>query len=229
MYTHFNRWRNLLERYLGEKLTGEECFFPHLSSNGEIRTTRPMSYDSLQALLTRFCQEAGIEARYMTHSFRRGGAQYRFMFAPLGKCWSLNQIRWWGGWAIGEHVCSLLFLQGSCHSRIFYQVDTLIKYLVDSLQSFENGFGHSLHPVPIQPNMSFMGDHIAAAAITAEELRLLGDHINKKFDDLHTLVTDTSQLTISSAKSRQSCPAASPAAQGIPCTATLQNMHAESF
>ncbi|KAF8904708.1 hypothetical protein CPB84DRAFT_1677144 [Gymnopilus junonius] len=178
MYTHFNRWRNLLEGYLGEKLSGEDSFFPHLSPNGVIRTTRAMSYDSLQTLLVRFCKSAGVDKRYTTHSFRRGGAQYRFMSAPIGKRWSLNQIRWWGGWAVGENV------------------DTLIKYLVDSLQSFETGFGHLLHPIPIQPDMSFMGDHTAVAAVTAEEFRQFGNAINRKFDEIVTLVTSAPPLSI---------------------------------
>jgi len=26
------------------------------------------------------------------------------MFAPVGKRWTLQQVRWWGGWAEGEHV-----------------------------------------------------------------------------------------------------------------------------
>jgi hypothetical protein len=41
---------------------------------------------------------------FTTHCFRRGGAQYRFMYAPIGEHWSLARIRWWGGWAEGEHV-----------------------------------------------------------------------------------------------------------------------------
>ncbi|PPQ82236.1 hypothetical protein CVT26_009348 [Gymnopilus dilepis] len=171
MYTHFPRWKTFLERYLGEPLCPEESLFPHVSVNGVVNTMRPMSYDSLQALLRRFCDGAGIEKHYTTHSFRRGGAQYRFMHAPIGTRWSLNQIRWWGGWASGEHV------------------DTLIKYLVDSLQSFENGFGHSLHPIPIQPNVTFMGDHVAAASVTGEELRQFSYFVNRRFDDVVTLMT----------------------------------------
>ena len=87
-------------------LSPADSVFPHLAVNGVIRTTRAMSYESLQALLARFCTGAGIQTRYTTHSFRRGGAQYRFMFAPIGTRWSLNMIRWWGGWAVGEHVCA---------------------------------------------------------------------------------------------------------------------------
>jgi hypothetical protein len=42
---------------------------------------------------------------FSTHCFRRGGAQYRFMFAPVGKRWTLRMVRWWGGWVEGEQVC----------------------------------------------------------------------------------------------------------------------------
>ncbi|KAF8955908.1 hypothetical protein BDZ97DRAFT_1907423 [Flammula alnicola] len=176
MFTHVIRWKTFLENYLGVPLGPKDCLFPHLAVNGVIRGTRAMSYDSLQALLARFCDGAGIQKRYTTHSFRRGGAQYRFMFAPIGMRWSLNMIRWWGGWAVGEHV------------------DTLIKYLVDSLQSFENGHGDALHPVPIQPTMSFMGDHVAAGAVTGVEFRQFGHSVNRKFDDLVTLITSAPRL-----------------------------------
>lgn len=109
MNTHFLRWRNLLEHVLGATLKPDDHLFPHIAVNGVIRTAREMSYDSLQTLLSKFCEGAGLQKRYTTHSFRRGGAQYRFMYAPVGKRWSLNQIRWWGGWAIGEHVFSFCF------------------------------------------------------------------------------------------------------------------------
>jgi hypothetical protein len=29
---------------------------------------------------------------------------HRFMFAAVGRRWTLRQVRWWGGWAEGEHV-----------------------------------------------------------------------------------------------------------------------------
>lgn len=105
MYTHLLCWKSFLEGYLGASLSPENNLFPHLAVNGVIRMDRAMGYDNLQALLSRFCDGAGIEKRYTTHSFRRGGAQYRFMFAPIGMRWSLSMIRWWGGWAVGEHVC----------------------------------------------------------------------------------------------------------------------------
>ena len=104
MYTHLLQWKAFLEAVIERRLSPEDYLFPHIGVNGVIRTDRQMSYDCLQGMLTDFCEWSGIQKRYTTHSFRRGGAQYRFMYAPIGKRWSLNRIRWWGGWAVGEHV-----------------------------------------------------------------------------------------------------------------------------
>jgi len=49
----------------------------------------------------------------------------------------------------------------------------LIKYLVDSLQSFENGHGGALHPIPIDTTNFFMGDDSAMKPATSEEVRQL--------------------------------------------------------
>jgi hypothetical protein len=104
MYTHLRRWTTLLEARIGRPLEDDDCIFPHISANNTIHIKRAMSYDTVQDLLTEFCASAGLKKYYTTHCFRRGGAQYRFMFAPIGKRWSLSVIRWWGGWAVGEHV-----------------------------------------------------------------------------------------------------------------------------
>ncbi|KAK6987789.1 hypothetical protein R3P38DRAFT_2366098, partial [Favolaschia claudopus] len=62
------------------------------------------------------------------------------MFAPMGQRWSLSIIRWWGGWAVGE------------------QVDTLMRYLLDSLHSYEIGHGDALYPFRTEPDKSFMAE-----------------------------------------------------------------------
>jgi hypothetical protein len=57
-------------------------------------------------MISEMASAAGIPHAdlFTTHCFRRGGAQYRFMFAPVGRRWTLARIRWWGGWALGEKV-----------------------------------------------------------------------------------------------------------------------------
>ncbi|KAM6495111.1 hypothetical protein JOM56_009734 [Amanita muscaria] len=126
MHTHLLRWIRLYECLLGRKLSTSDYVFPYLAPNGIPHPDRETQYDTMQGYIDRFTAGAGLTTRYTTHCFRRGGAQYRFMNAPCR--WSLARIRWWGGWAKGEHT------------------DTLTRYLVDSMQSFESNHGDALHP-----------------------------------------------------------------------------------
>lgn len=105
MYTHLPKWISFLEnQLLGRKLEPDDYIFPYVAPNGIAHPKCAMSYDTLQNLLTEFGTGAGLTKHYTTYCFCRGGAQYRFMYAPLGKCWSLSIIHWWGGWATGESV-----------------------------------------------------------------------------------------------------------------------------
>jgi hypothetical protein len=47
-----------------------------------------------------------------------------------------------------------------------------MKYLIDSLQSYETGHGDALSPVPSEADQSFMGDHILVKPVTTEEFRM---------------------------------------------------------
>ncbi|GLB44840.1 hypothetical protein LshimejAT787_1801770 [Lyophyllum shimeji] len=140
MYTHLLRWLDAYECFLGRPLLPDDYVFPFISPNGTIDSNREMSHDVIQRLLSEFVTGAGLPDVFTTHSFRRGGAQYRFIFAPFGKRWSLNIIRWWGGWAAGENV------------------DTLMKYLIDSLNSREKTHMDMLNPAgPSNIDKSFTG------------------------------------------------------------------------
>ncbi|OAX35047.1 hypothetical protein K503DRAFT_803110, partial [Rhizopogon vinicolor AM-OR11-026] len=77
------------------------------------------------------------------------------MFAPLGERWSLATIRWWGAWAEGESV------------------DTLIRYLLDELTRYEKNHWDALCPIPREAEQSFNGDHILTAPVTTAETREL--------------------------------------------------------
>ena len=48
--------------------------------------------------------DQSLSFTFSTHCFRRGGAQYCFVHAPIGEQWPLDWIRWWGGWAKNETV-----------------------------------------------------------------------------------------------------------------------------
>ncbi|KIJ22860.1 hypothetical protein M422DRAFT_78703, partial [Sphaerobolus stellatus SS14] len=50
------------------------------------------------------------------------------MRAPVGQRWALREVRWWGGWADSEDK------------------NTLIKYLLDELENYEEGCADALRP-----------------------------------------------------------------------------------
>jgi len=81
--------------------------FPTLGTNGIlVHPERPITGPVIHKKINKTAEAAGISGamHFTTHCFRRGGAQYRFQFAPLGQRWTLARVRWWGGWAQGEHV-----------------------------------------------------------------------------------------------------------------------------
>ncbi|KAF9554927.1 hypothetical protein CPC08DRAFT_696122 [Agrocybe pediades] len=136
MYRHVLDWLDYYEYFLlGRQLEPEDYIFPTVGANGtSVQPSMPITSDMAQKKINQMAASAGIQgAEYLTtHCFRRGGAQhqqnYRFMFAPKGQLWTLARIRWWGGWAIGEHR------------------DTLIRYLLDELYTYEEDHSDALNP-----------------------------------------------------------------------------------
>jgi hypothetical protein len=57
---------------------------------------------------------------FTSHTFRRAGAQYRFMFASPKRRWSLRMVKWWAGWTQNESA------------------ETLVRYLLDQTASGED-------------------------------------------------------------------------------------------
>ena len=110
MHMHMVAWLDFYARFLLKRpLQPNDYIFPTIGANGvSVHPERPLSSDMVQKKIIEMATKAGIKGaeKFTTHCFRRGGAQYRFMYAPMTKRWSLAQIRWWGGWAQGEHVSS---------------------------------------------------------------------------------------------------------------------------
>jgi hypothetical protein len=104
MFLHLSIWVNFLEWLLGRRIEGADYLFPYIAPNGIPHIDQQMDHNKVQDLIDEFTGKAGLKKHYSTHCPRRGGAQYRFMHALLGQTWSLTMVRWWGGWAIGEHV-----------------------------------------------------------------------------------------------------------------------------
>ncbi|KAG1787904.1 uncharacterized protein HD556DRAFT_1312345 [Suillus plorans] len=173
MFTHLRAWVSFLEEVLLQRpLLPEEYIFPRVGANGVVYPSDELSYDAIMKTLTWICAEAGLTARY------------RFMFAPLGERWSLSTIHWWGAWAEGESV------------------DTLIRYLLDELTRYEKNHRDALCPIPREGDKSFNGDHILTAPITAAETRELKMSFDRELNRLSGKVEEVlDKLTLSPASS----------------------------
>ncbi|KAF8524117.1 hypothetical protein BU17DRAFT_63476 [Hysterangium stoloniferum] len=148
MDQHMRNWLSFLESHVyGRILQSEDFLFPSVGSNGIVQPGSAMSHDVVQKWIKEFCTGAGIDVtltHLSTHCFRRGGSQYRFMLAPVGKRWTLATIRWWGGWAEGEH-----------------------------LHYYEEGHGDALQPIQSEVNMSFLGEHKDIRPVSLLEMKEL--------------------------------------------------------
>jgi hypothetical protein len=106
-------WMRWLEVYhYARELEPDDCIFPSMGANGVVQPREQLSHDSVQKWINEATAGAGIRGSFSTHCFRRGGAQYQFMFAPVGERWTLAMVRWWGGWAENEQVSDLFLSFG---------------------------------------------------------------------------------------------------------------------
>jgi hypothetical protein len=103
-------WKYHLETHLLKRpLEPEDYIFPSISTNREsvrVEFSVPVPAETTKKKVNQFAAAAGLPGagKYTTHCFRRGGAQYRFMYAPAGERWTLATVRWWGGWSPNERV-----------------------------------------------------------------------------------------------------------------------------
>lgn len=102
-----------------------------------------MNRSGIEVLLEMVVEGSGVmqgrSGKFTTHCFRRGGAQYRFMWAK--RKWSLKAVKWWGGWSSSENVSSsCLFLRLTLLINSNNKVGTIMRYLLDELMAYEEGF-----------------------------------------------------------------------------------------
>ncbi|KAG0705254.1 hypothetical protein DFH29DRAFT_997043 [Suillus ampliporus] len=113
-----------------------------MGANGIVHCGEPISHNTIQAWIDEATMEAGIPRgagdNFTTHTYRRGGAQWHWMFAPVGQRWTLTRVRWWGSWAENENH------------------DTLIRYLLDELSTYENDHSDTLCPMQREADASLL-------------------------------------------------------------------------
>ncbi|KAJ7711154.1 hypothetical protein B0H14DRAFT_2645883 [Mycena olivaceomarginata] len=156
------RWVKYLEEDIyGRTLQPDDYIFPAIGANGIVQTGEHISHDDVQKWITEFAAGADLNGTFSTHCFRRGGAQYRFMFAPVGRRWTLRQR------------------------------DTLIKYLLDELNTYEDDYSGMLLPVQLNTDRSFLGEGSSTAPATAENITMLHQSLSA---DICTLQVPSTRI-----------------------------------
>ncbi|KAF5335536.1 hypothetical protein D9611_012166 [Ephemerocybe angulata] len=192
MYTHLPRWLKYLSLRLGRPLHRDDYIFPYIAPNGVVHPNTPVSYDTVQNLLQEFASGAGLGKTLTTHCFRRGGAQYRFMYAAVAERWSLNAIQWWGGWAVGEGV------------------DVLLRYLVNSLHNVENNYRSALDPDrgALGDKRVLLGSDRPCDPVSQEDILDLKACLAEKMEQLAITLTQNTRSAITPSPSASCNPTA---------------------
>lgn len=142
-FTHVNNWVEHMQSCCGRALTDEDYLFPPISSTSAgdiIKFGHAMSYNGVDTLLQKIVEGSGVlkgrSGKFTTHCFRRGAAQWFFMF--VNPRWPLKAVKWWGGWAPNEKVSSN-WRAVRCTSLANFLVLTLICFT-----SFPERDGHEV-------------------------------------------------------------------------------------
>ncbi|KAJ7629321.1 hypothetical protein B0H17DRAFT_1150635 [Mycena rosella] len=156
--------QSLLRRPIG----GNDFVFPAIASTGQLKFGESTSRSAFETLLEEVVEKSdvmkGRNGKFTTHCFRRGGAQYRFLWAD--RKWSLKAVKWWGGWSSNENV------------------GTLMRYLLDELMAYEEGFSDiMMDDRVIDRHETFMGED-ETAPLSKADLRKFEEGIFAKIQGL---------------------------------------------
>ncbi|KAJ7146653.1 hypothetical protein C8R44DRAFT_864392 [Mycena epipterygia] len=155
-YTHVGTWKTHMEKILGRPLAGNNFVFPAIASTGQLKFGECTSRSAFEILLDEVVEKSNVmqgrNGKFTTYCFRRGGAQYRFLWAD--RKWSLKAVKWWGGWSSNENV------------------GTLMRYLLDELIAYEEGFSDiMMDDRAIDRHETFMGEDETAPVSKADLLK----------------------------------------------------------
>ncbi|EEY66039.1 uncharacterized protein PITG_03578 [Phytophthora infestans T30-4] len=134
---HLTTWLTYVETKVDHKWDDGDYIFPAVSKisksviktdavytyceNARVEWGKKMSEQAVITLLNcavRDINRNGVTTRgyvrqqwqgiwFTSHTFRRAGTQYRFMFAPPKRRWSLRMVKWWTGWTQNESAETL--------------------------------------------------------------------------------------------------------------------------
>ncbi|KAJ7642560.1 hypothetical protein B0H17DRAFT_1216382 [Mycena rosella] len=167
-YTHLAAWKAHMQSLLRRPVGGNDFVFPAIASTGQLKFGESTSRSAFETLLEEVVEKSdvmkGRNGKFTTHCFRRGGAQYRCLWAD--RKWSLKAVKWWGGWSFTENV------------------GTLMRYLLDELMAYEEGFSDiMMDDRVIDRHETFMGED-ETAPLSKADLRKFEEGIFEKIQGL---------------------------------------------
>ncbi|KLO04825.1 hypothetical protein SCHPADRAFT_840175, partial [Schizopora paradoxa] len=182
-YVHLTRYVQYIEQYHTANgcMKPSDFIFPMIGSGGILQPGSPISNEAVQEMLDQAVHGAQIHEKLSSHCFRRGGAQYRFMYAPIGERWTLARIRWWGGWSPGESV------------------HTLIRYLLDELETMEEGHQDALCPTALERQISLFSEHSEFQTATRGEVCAAHDSSRKQLAEFSASLDSRIEMVVSKA------------------------------
>jgi hypothetical protein len=143
---------------LQRPLINNDYIFPAIASTNRLKFGEPTTRSGIETLLDLVTEKSGVmgerNGKFTTHCFRRGGAQYRFMWAD--RKWSLKAVKWWGGWSSSERV-SLPSISHRCHSLWYPRLGRSCATSLMSSQHTRKGSATSslLTALPIATRLSW--------------------------------------------------------------------------
>ncbi|ETP48953.1 hypothetical protein F442_05409 [Phytophthora nicotianae P10297] len=128
--THLSRWFEYARTKLHHNWSEDDYAFPSLTKVSRDSRKRARGDDTT----TDARAFANVGIKWGSPMSDSSFTQYRFMFAPEKRRWSLKLVKWWAGWAPSE------------------KAETVTRYLLDDvLDREESLLGDSLAPDAIMP------------------------------------------------------------------------------
>ena len=162
-YTHLKRWIKAYNDNINGNLLDDYLLFPHITMHKispDVKSTENINL-VLKAICTFTSTKHKITAimdkqyvKFTSHAFRRGGAQYRFFYAPVKL--TITQSLYWGGWAKGDR-----------------NPDTLLRYLLNEYSALNEDMSDLLSPYRHDMNVSPIQDTSPEYEARENKARLL--------------------------------------------------------
>lgn len=188
-------WRNYVRKRSHANLADhpDALLFPTFDAAGTPKFLQHWGNVPFYKIYRKVIDGSGVEENrwgpgtFRAHSMRRGCAQHRAMFVLPGKRWSLEQIRWWGGWAPSESN------------------EVLMRYLIESHDRQQNYYGDSMDPyrnfIALNTHLHGTAGPQAESVARHGDLQVVEQRVKQTILDLRIAMQRENQLILDAIQS----------------------------